>query len=111
LLMKPQPAIPPPQQFQTIASSRLKKLRELCEAHGAKLILLVPPTLSSQEAVRQMAIASQKAGVDALVPIDPTALSARYYQPDELHLNSQGAALFTAALAEFLPQTVVREQD
>lgn len=109
LLLKPQPAIPPANQFQTTANSRLKQLRELCETHGAKLIILIPPTLSSQDAVQQMVIASQKAGVDTLVPIDPTTLSAKYYQPDELHLNSEGAALFTAALAEFLPQTIVRE--
>ena len=109
LLLKPQPTIPPPEQFQTTANSRLKQLRELCEAHNAKLIILVPPTPSSEDAVRQMTIASQKAGVDTLVPIDPTALSAKYYQPDELHLNSAGAALFTTALAEYLPQTIVRE--
>jgi hypothetical protein len=108
LLLKPQPAIPPAPQFQAIANSRLLQLRSLCEAHGAKLILLVPPTPSSEDAVRQMTIASQKAGVDTLVPIDPTALSAKYYLPDELHLNSEGAAIFTTALAEFLPQTVVR---
>ncbi len=109
LLLKPQPAIPPPEQFQTTANSRLEQLRELCEAHGAKLIILVPPTPSSEDAVRQMTIASQKAGVDTLVPIDPTALSAKYYQSDELHLNSAGAALFTTALAECLPQAIVSE--
>jgi len=53
-----------------------------------------------------MTIASQNAGVGTLVPIDPTALSAKYYQPDELHLNSEGAELFTSALATFLPKTV-----
>ena len=110
LLLKPQPAIPPALEFQAIANSRLRRLRELCEVHGAKLILLVPPTLSSEDAVRQMTIASQRAGVDALVPIDPLVLSAKYYQPDELHLNSEGAALFTAALANFLPQTVRPER-
>jgi lysophospholipase L1-like esterase len=109
LLLKLQPAIPPAPEFQTIANSRLEQLRSLCEAHGAKLILLVPPTPSSEDAVRQMAIASEKAGVDTLVPIDPTTLSAKYYLSDELHLNSEGAALFTTALAEFLPQTVARE--
>jgi lysophospholipase L1-like esterase len=109
LLLKLQPAIPPAPEFQTIANSRLEQLRSLCEAHGAKLILLVPPTPSSEDAVRQMAIASEKAGVDTLVPIDPTTLSAKYYFSDELHLNSEGAALFTTALAEFLPQTVARE--
>lgn len=108
-LLKPQPAIPPGPQFQIVANCRLKRIRALSEAHGAKLIILVPPTPTSEDAVRQMTIASQKAGVDTLVPIDPTTLSAKYYQPDELHLNSEGAALFTAALAEFLPQTIAHE--
>jgi hypothetical protein len=109
LLLKRQPGIPPAPQFQVIANSRLRRLRELCEAHGAKLIILVPPTPSSEDAVRQMSIASQWAGVDVLVPIDPTTLSAKYYQSDELHLNPEGAALFTSALASFLPRTVTRE--
>ena len=51
------------------------------------MILLIPPTLSSEDAVREMTIASAKASVESLVPIDPTALSAKYYQPDELHLG------------------------
>ena len=105
-LLKPQPAIPPPDQFQSTANSRLERLRELCEAHGAKLIILLPPTPSSEDAVHQMTLASRKAGVDTLVPIDPTALSAKYYQSDELHLNSEGAQLFTSALATFLPRTL-----
>ena len=109
LLLKPQPAILPPRQFQTTANSRLERLRELCEAHGAKLIILVPPTPSSEDAVRQMTLASRTAGVDTLVPIDPTALSAKYYQSDELHLNSEGAQLFTSALATFLPKTLDHE--
>jgi hypothetical protein len=109
LFLKPQPAIPPDPQFQATAQDRLKHLRELCEEHGAKLIILVPPTPSSEDALRQMTLASQKAGVDTLVPIDPKALSVRYYQSDELHLNSEGARLFTAALATFLPQTLDHE--
>ena len=108
-LLKPRSAIPPAPQFQAIANPRLEQLRTLCEAHGAKLIILVPPTLSSEDAVHQMTIASQKAGVDTLVPIDPTVLPGKYYLSDEVHLNSEGAALFTTALAEFLPQTIVRE--
>jgi hypothetical protein len=108
-LLRPRSATPLGPQFQAIANSRLEQLRALCETHGAKLILLVPPTPSSEDAVRQMTIASQKADVDALVPIDPTALPAKYYLSDELHLNSEGAALFTTALAEFLPQVTVRE--
>lgn len=108
-LLKPQPAIPPADQLQAIANSRLEQLRALCEAHGAKLIILVPPTPSSEDAVHQMTIASQNAGVDTLVPIDPAALPDKYYESDQVHLNPEGAALFTSALAEFLPQTILRE--
>ncbi|HYW98500.1 MAG TPA: hypothetical protein VE822_05265 [Candidatus Elarobacter sp.] len=110
LLLKPQPSIPPPEQFQTIANSRLERLRELCESHGAKLVILVPPTPSSVDAVRQMTMAAQRARVDTLVPIDPAALSVKYYQSDELHLNPEGAKLFTTALATFLPRSVDHEQ-
>jgi hypothetical protein len=109
LLMKPPPAIPPAREFQITANSRLEQLRELCQAHGAKLIILLPPTPSSEDTVREMTIAAQRARVDTLVPIDPAALSVRYYQPDELHLNSEGAQLFTTALATFLPQTLDHE--
>jgi lysophospholipase L1-like esterase len=109
LLLKPQPSIPPPQRFQAVADTRLQNLRALCEQYGAKLILLIPPTPSSEDAVREMTFASEKAGVDSLVPIDPASLSAKYYQPDRMHLNSEGAAIFTTALANFLPQTVPPE--
>src|SRR6266705_2033416 len=102
-LVKPKPALPPGPELAAITTARIRSLRQLCEAHGAKLILLVPPTPSSEQSVRQMAIASEKAGVDSLVPIDPATLSERFYQPDELHLNSEGAALFTSALATYLP--------
>jgi len=106
LLLKPQPAIPPNPEFQAIANPRVERLRELCEAYGARLIILVPPTPSSENAVRQMATAAQRAKVDTLIPIDPGALSAKYYQPDELHLNAEGAEIFTTALATILPEAV-----
>src|SRR5882762_3955773 len=102
-LVKPKPGLPQGPELAAITTARIRSLRQLCEAHGAKLIILVPPTPASEQAVRQMAIASQKVGVDSLVPIDPATLSERFYQPDELHLNSEGAALFTSALATYLP--------
>ncbi len=106
-LLRTTPTIPQGPEFEAGAISRLRTLHELCEAHGAKLIILVPPTPSSDNAVRQMAIASQKVGVQTFVPIDPGALSSRFYQPDALHLNSEGAALFTSALATDLVRHLV----
>lgn len=106
-LINPVPTVLEGREFDAIAIPRLKRLRELCESNGVKLILLVPPTLSSKDAVDEMAEAAHRAGVDVSVPIDPTTLSAKFYQPDGMHLNSQGAVLFTAALAKDLPGRVV----
>jgi lysophospholipase L1-like esterase len=103
----PRPAIPEGPEFERIAIPRLQNLRELCESHGAKLILLIPPTLSSQSAVSQMAYTAHTAGVETSVPVDPAALSAKFYQPDGMHLNPEGAAIFTSALAKDLPEKVV----
>jgi lysophospholipase L1-like esterase len=107
LLVNPRPAVPKSREFAEIAIPRLQRLRELCEAHGAKLVLLVPPTLSSETAVSQMAYAAHATGVEISVPIDPAALSAKFYQRDGMHLNSDGAVLFTSALAKDLPEKIV----
>jgi len=105
-LVNQRPVIPEGGEFGQVAVPRLQKLRELCEAHGAKLILLIPPTLSSENAVTEMVGAAHVAGVDVSVPIDPATLPAKYYQRDGMHLNSEGAVLFTSALAKDLPERV-----
>jgi hypothetical protein len=106
-LLKPPLSGPISINFTELANARLQHLRELCEAHGARLILLIPPTPSSADAVRRLTSVSARVGVQTLVPVDPENLSSRYYRADELHLNSEGAALFTSALATVLPRTVV----
>jgi len=107
LLVNSKRSIPLPPESEAIAISRLQTLRELCEAHKAKLIILVLPVPSSESAVRLVAMASTKARVNALVPIDPATLSARFYSGDAIHLNSEGEALFTSALATVLPEKVL----
>jgi hypothetical protein len=109
-LVNQKPAVPEGREFAEITIPRLQRLRELCEANGAKLILLVPPTLYSENAVSQMAAAAQAAGVDVSVPIDPAALPAKFYQPDGMHLNRDGAVLFTSALAKDLPEKVMAHE-
>src|SRR5260370_20228808 len=66
LLLKPQSALPPPRQFETTVNSRLEQLRDLCQIHGATPLILVPPTPSSEDGVRELIIASQQAGVVTL---------------------------------------------
>jgi len=109
-LVNPKPAVPQGREFAELSIPRLQRLRDLCEANGAKLILLVPPTLDSGNAISQMTAAARTAGVDVSVPIDPAALSAKFYQPDGMHLNRDGAVLFTSALAKDLPEKVVARE-
>ena len=108
-LLKPSPSGPASIDFTEVANLRLERLRELCEAHGAKLIVLIPPTPTSADAVRRLTSLTARLGVQVLVPLDPANLSSRYYRADELHLNSEGAALFTSALATALPGILVRQ--
>lgn len=108
-LLKPQPPVPPEPGFDAIANPRLQRLRRLCAAYGAKLIILVPPTPSSENAVRQMTLASAKEGVESLVPVDPAVLPHQYYLADDIHLNPEGAAIFTSALATYLPRQLAHE--
>jgi hypothetical protein len=108
-LVSPRPSIPQRREFEEITIPRLQKLRELCDEHGAKLILLLPPTLASESAVSEMSYVGSLVGVDVSVPIDPSALSQKYYQPDGMHLNQEGAVLFTSALAKDLPGRVATQ--
>lgn len=109
-LVNQKPTVPGGREFAEITIPRLERLRELCEANGARLILLVPPTVDSENAVNEMTAAAQAAGVEVSVPIDPATLSAKFYQPDGMHLNRDGAVLFTSALAKDLPEKVTARE-
>jgi hypothetical protein len=109
-LVNQKPAVPEGKEFAEMSIPRLQRLRDLCESNGAKLILLVPPTLDSENSINQMAAAAQAAGVEVSVPIDPATLSAKFYQPDGMHLNRDGAVLFTSALAKDLPEKVITHE-
>ena len=109
-LVNQKPAVPEGREFAEMTIPRLQRLRELCEANGARLILLVPPTLDSENAVSRMAAAAQATGVEVSVPIDPATLSAKFYQPDGMHLNRDGAVLFTSSLAKDLPEKVMAHE-
>lgn len=94
-------------ESEAIAVSRLQRLRQLAERHGATLVILIPPTPSLPSTVRQTAIVAQRAGVEALMPIDPSTVPATYYKRDDIHLNETGAELFTTALAADLPKKIL----
>ena len=82
----------------------------MCEANGARLILLVPPTLDPGNAINEMSAEARAAGVEVSVPVDPATLSAKFYQQDGMHLNKDGAVIFTSALAKDLPEKVMARE-
>jgi len=67
---------------------------------------MIPPWSTSPDAVRQVIAAARKARLDPLVPIIPSALPAAFFEPDGVHLNAKGAALFTAAVESDLPRKI-----
>src|SRR5213593_449911 len=87
-LFKKIPSTPIGPDFEAVATSRLRTLRQLGETYGAKVVLLIPPWSTSPDAVRQLIAAARKAGLDPLVPINPSALPAAFYDPDNIHLNA-----------------------
>ncbi len=93
-------------EFEALATSRLTTLRQLGETYGARVVLLIPPWSTSPDAVRQVIAAARKARLDPLVPIIPSALPAAFFEPDGVHLNAKGAALFTAAVESDLPRKI-----
>jgi hypothetical protein len=96
-------------QFESTAALRMRTLGALCEGVGAKMIMLVPPTPSSENAVRKLAAVSKENNVPLLVPIDASTLTAQHYEPDAFHLNSQGAAIFTLAIARISDRLYKKE--
>jgi hypothetical protein len=88
-------------EYQAIAGARLERLRNLCAAHGARLVLVVPPapdTSDDSPALRRIA---ERMGIDVLIPIPSGSLGKEYYE-DDVHLNQTGAVRFTEAFAEGL---------
>jgi hypothetical protein len=92
-------------EFVAVAAVRLRAMGALCEAHGAALIALVPPTHVLDDGSRLLKEAGVRARVQVLVPIAPGVLSRQWFR-DEAHLNAEGSSFFTDAFAKDLKQAV-----
>ena len=84
---------------------RLRKCREVSEANGARLIVVVPPTLNKQDGAQALVQAGQAAGVTVLVPVASGSLPPSAYW-DGYHLGSDGAQTFTSQLIPLVKSTI-----
>src|SRR5262249_17203234 len=82
---------------------RLSRLRQLCEASGARLVIIVSPTARPDWLLPFLPRARADVRVDVLVPLEPLSVPAPQF-PDGMHLDRDGALKFTAALVTALKQ-------
>lgn len=95
--------------FYPIARDRLAKLRALCEANGAGLIMLVPPLLHEpgDEVLYgdRVLRAARESGVEILRPFPQGYFLPEHFR-DGFHLNDTGRAMYTSRLTAELKQRI-----
>jgi hypothetical protein len=98
------PRMPPKEQVVAGALPHLLAVNQLCEANGARLVVVVPPTLSQDDASADVQDSAAKDGILVLVPMRANDVTPEDFD-DGYHLNPRGAARFTPRLASALLQT------
>ena len=89
------------QQTQTRAIERLRRLRDVAQAHGSEFIYLVPPSLSTKDIAPGIALPARAVGIAVLIPYRPGEVSPSKFV-DGFHLNASGAIDFSDRIAPAL---------
>lgn len=95
------PPMPPPDQVVSVVLPHLRALDQLCRANGARLVVVVPPTLSRDDASSDVQLSAAQGSIALLVPFRPGEIPPADFG-DGYHLNPGGAALFTGRLGPAL---------
>jgi len=83
--------------IEPVLVQRVARMREVTQAHGSELVLLVPPVLDPADGSAGLMAAAARNGVPVLRPVASGSFGAQLYR-DGFHLNETGAALFTDLL-------------
>jgi hypothetical protein len=97
------PPMPPKDQVVATVLPHLLSLNQLCNSNGARLLVVVPPTLSHEDASAEVQEAAAQHSIPVLVPLRPGDVTPDQFH-DGFHLNAQGSARFTHRLASDLLQ-------
>jgi hypothetical protein len=100
-LAPPTPPLPPDDQIEHRLRPRIRAIKDLCAAHGTRLVLILPPTHAARSGAEAVEAAGLRVGVDVRLPIDEHRFGLENYA-EGFHLNARGRARFTAALAPVL---------
>jgi hypothetical protein len=98
---------PMPSEKQVVAGvvPHLIALDLLCRANGARLVAVIPPTLSRDDSSADVKESVERYGIPVLVPLSSSDVSPSEFF-DGFHLNPQGAARFTECLVSALLRTL-----
>ena len=97
------PPMPPTEQVVAGVLPHLLALDQLCKANGARLVAVVPPALSRDDASAGVQDSGARDGIPVLVPLPSNNVTPDDFH-DGFHLNPGGAARFTHRLASDLLQ-------
>lgn len=87
--------------FEHAAMLRLERLRDESLRRASFAILIVPPMLDGENAIRALARAGSEVGVPVLVAFQPGSYRSEEFS-DGFHLNERGRARFTNELGVVL---------
>jgi lysophospholipase L1-like esterase len=75
----------------------LEALDQLCRANGARFLFVVPP--SYQQGGETILRTGRERGITVLLPVSDNEFDGNDYQEDGIHMNENGARIFTERLA------------
>ena len=83
--------------IEPVLATRIARMREVTDAYGSELVLLVPPLLDPADGSNGLMNAAAADGVRVLRPVTSGSFGAQLYR-DGFHLNEVGASQFTDRL-------------
>ncbi len=91
-----------------VLTTRIEAYRAITERYGASLVLIVPPIPRARdEHQNEIRIAAKRAGVKLVMPMSSADTPQSYFS-DDIHLNPEGARLFSSAVSKSLGPAVTR---
>jgi hypothetical protein len=100
-------------EVERIAGANIARLKTVVNAHGSRLVVLLPPLLERNDGSAGFLRAARAVGVATLQPVASGTFGPQCYRDAGFHLNAVGAAAFTdrliTALRTELPSVVAHD--
>lgn len=105
LFPPPKTPLPPPERVAAEVLPRIRSLDGLCRYYGARLVLVIPPTMTESAGAQEIQKVAASEGLAVLVPARGGELGPEAFS-DGFHLNPRGAERFTPQVADALLRAI-----